>query len=521
MRRLLIIDLLGLLARSGLSAEPPPRVAFEAKGAFSTRSPIDSAVYSALKKHGLKPANRCSDAVFFRRVHLDVIGTLPQPQEVLAFLKNRRSGKRARLIDDLLSRDGFADYWALRWCDILRVKAEFPINLWPNAVQAYHRWIRDFIKYNRPYDEFARELLTSSGSNFRVPPVNFYRALQSRTPSGLAQVAALTLMGSRIEGWPEDRRVGMEAFFSRVSYKRTSEWKEEIVTLSPAPSGPITAMFPDGTVARIAPDEDPRKIFAVWLIRPENEWFAKNVVNRLWFWLLGRGVIHEPDDIRPDNPPSNPKLLAVLEKELVKSDYDLRHMIRLILNSSTYQQSPIPKGKDRQGEALFAHYIVRPLGAEVLIDALCQITGSTEKYMSPIPEPFTNIPEEQRSIALSDGSITSPFLEMFGRPARDTGLASERNRKPTEGQRLHMLNSSDVQRRIEQSARLQAMISRARGDRRQIVRGVYLAILSRLPTAEEMAVVEKYAGRSGPGSRAAAADLVWALLNTKEFLYRH
>jgi len=521
MRKLLVVIILALLAGLVRAAEPPPAATFEKKGSFSTKNPIDAAVLSALKRKNIRTAGRCSDAVFFRRVHLDLLGTLPEPQEVRAFLENRRSRKRAKLIDRLLLRDEFAEYQTLKWCDLLRVKAEFPINLWPNAVQAYHRWIRDSIRDNRPYDEFARALLTSSGSNFRVAPVNFLRAVQSRSPSGLAQATALTLMGSRIEEWPEDRRKGLEAFFSRVAFKRTAEWKEEIVTLSPAPAGPLTAMFPDGTLARIAPDEDPRQIFAHWLIRPENPWFTKNVVNRVWSWLVCRGVVHEPDDTREGNPPSNPKLLAVLEKELVSSGYDLRQLYRKILNSSTYQQSPVPRSDHREAEALFAHYIVRPLGAEVLIDALCQITGSTEKYMSPIPEPFTNIPEEQRTIELSDGSISSPFLEMFGRPARDTGLASERNPHPTEGQRLHMLNSSDIQRRIERSPRLGALLARSGRDPKKVAESLYLTILSRLPTPQELAVIREYAGRSGPGTRAAAADLVWALLNSKEFLYRH
>lgn len=523
MRRLLIVVMLALTAGVVRAAEPPPAATFEKKGSFTTGNPIDAAVLSALRRANIKPAGPCSDAVFFRRMYLDLLGTIPKPKEVLAFLADKSSKKRAKLIDELLLRDEFAEYQALKWGDLLRVKAEFPINLWPNAVQAYHRWIRDSIRDNRPYDEFARALLTSSGSNFRVPPVNFLRAVQSRSPSGLAQATALTLMGSRIEDWPEDRRAGMEIFFSRVAYKRTAEWKEEIVTLSPEPVGPLTAMFPDGTLARIAPDEDPREIFADWLIRPENPWFAKNIVNRVWCWLVGRGVIHEPDDIRAGNPPSNPKLLEVLEKELVTSGYDLQHLYRQILNSSTYQQSPVPRSDHRMAEALFAHYIVRPLGAEVLIDALCQITGTSEKYMSPIPEPFTNIPEEQRTIELSDGSISSPFLEMFGRPSRDTGLESERNPNPTEGQRLHMLNSSDVQMRIERSPGLGRLIASARGDQKKVVEALYLTILSRLPTPQELDIIREYAGqgRSGPGTRGAAADLTWALLNTKEFLYRH
>ena len=181
-------------------------------------------------------------------------------------------------------------------------------------------------------------------------------------------------------------------------------------------------------------------------------------MNRVWSWLLGRGIIHEPDDIRPDNPPSNPELLAYLERELVAAHYDLKHIFRLILNSNTYQLSSIPETDHPQGDANFSHYLPRRLEAEVLIDAICQITGTTEKYSSPIPEPFTFIPENQRSIELADGSISSSFLEMFGRPARDTGLESERNNRPTAAQQLHLLNSSHIRRKIEQSPKLRELL---------------------------------------------------------------
>ena len=202
---------------------------------------------------------------------------------------------------------------------------------------------------------------------------------------------------------------------------------------------------------KLSSDRDPREVFAGWLIDANNPWFARNIVNRAWFWLLGRGIIQEPDDIRPDNPPINPELLAYLEKELVASHYDLKHLYRLILNSQTYQLSSIPRSAKPEAAANFAFYPVRQLDAEVLSDALCEITGTTEKYSSSIPEPFTFIPEKERSIALPDGSITSSFLEMFGRPPRDTGLESERNNNPTASQRLHLLNSSHIQRKIEQS----------------------------------------------------------------------
>jgi len=494
---------------------------FESDGKYKAANDIDALVMVTLSKQGIEPANLCSDAVFVRRAYLDVIGTLPEPQEVRSFLQDRSDGKRAALIDALLERDEFADYWSLKWCDLLRVKAEFPINLWPNAVQAYHRWIHDCLRENMPYDQFARELLTSSGSNFRVPQVNFYRAIQGREPSAIAGAVALTFMGVRLENWPQERRSGMEAFFSRVAYKQTAEWKEEIVYLNPAVVETLNAVFPDGVTVKIQPAQDPRAVFADWLIAPDNPWFARNIVNRIWAWLLGRGIIHEPDDIRPENPAVHPQMLAYLEKELVKARYDLRHIYRLILNSRTYQQSSIPLSDHPDAEALFAYYPVRQLDAEVLVDALCWISGTQESYSSAIPEPFTFIPEENRSIELADGSITSQFLEMFGRPARDTGLESERNNQSTDAQRLHLLNSTHIQNKIENSSRLNGLIRIAKGNRRTLINMIYLNILSRYPTQDEMAAAEKYFQTKGINLKQATNDLAWALINTKEFLYRH
>jgi len=511
-----------LLAVAGAHGATPPVVSpFEIGAKPSPENPIDARVLAVLRARNIKPANLCSDSVFFRRVHIDVTGTLPDPRKVYEFLRDRSPGKRAALIDDLLESEEFADYWSLKWGDLLRVKAEFPINLWPNAVQAYHRWIHDAIRQNRPYNQFARELLTSSGSNFRVPAVNFYRAIQGRKPSTIAEAVGLTFMGVRLAKWPEARRAGMTAFFSRVAYKGTAEWKEVIVCLDPAPADPLDAVFPDGSKARIMPGEDPRKVFADWLLTPRNPWFTRNIVNRVWSWLMGRGIIHEPDDIRPDNPPVNPALLAYLEKELVDAKYDLKHIYRLILNSGTYQQSPIPRSDHPDAEALFAHYQVRQLDAEVLIDALCWIAGDGESYSSPIPEPFTFIPEYQRSITLADGSITSTFLEMFGRPTRDTGLESERSNKPTDAQRLHLLNSTQVQQKLDRSRRLRRLIGLAKGNRRGIIRRLYLLLLSREPTQAEVVAAAKYFSTPGVGQRNGAYDLAWALVNTKEFLYRH
>lgn len=487
----------------------------------SAPTTIDDAVFGRLRQLGIEPAAPCSDAVFVRRVYLDVIGTLPTAEEARAFLADTDPHKRSMLVERLLTRDEFADYWAMKWSELLRVKSEFPINLWPNAVQAYHHWIRTSVRDDVPYDRFVRELLTDSGSNFREPPVNFYRAVQSRDPQAIASAVALTFMGVRTDGWPAERRAGMAAFFSRIGYKQTGEWKEEIVFFDrgdPARAA-VAATFPDGRTVQVPRERDPRDVFADWLIRADNPWFARNIVNRVWSWLMGRGVIDEPDDIRPDNPPANPELLALLERELVSSGYDLRRIYRLILNSRAYQLSAVPAGGSPAALVNFAHYIARPLGAEVLIDAVDQITGTTEQYSSLIPEPYTFVPEDVRAIALADGSITSSFLETFGRPSRDTGLESERGDRPSAAQRLHLLNSSHIQRKLEQSRTLQALLQPG-GDLRPIVTNLYLTILSRFPTDDELGVAVDYAGKAG-NRRAAGLDLAWALINSEEFLYRH
>ena len=509
--------------REGIALPMAALRPYESDGSLTPESEIDKLVFGRLKRLEIQPAYPCSDAVFVRRAYLDVIGTLPTTQEVKAFLLDPNPAKRSVLIDRLLDREEFADYWAMKWSDLLRVKAEFPINLWPNAVQAFHRWIQTSIKENKPYDRFVREMLTASGSNLRVPEVNFYRAVQSKEPQAIVQAVALTFMGTRAENWPKDRLSGMAAFFSQLGYKSTAEWKEEVIYFDLAKSsasGSPAAVFPDGTPARLASGQDPREVFANWLVAPKNPWFTRNIVNRVWSWLFGRGIIHEPDDIRPDNPPANAELLAWLERQLIASHYDLKQIYRVILNSRTYQFSYIPRTSNPKGQANFCCYPLRRLEAEVLIDALCQITGTTEKYSSAVPEPFTFIPEDQRSIALADGSTTSSFLEIFGRPARDTGLESERNNRPSADQRLHMLNSSHIQRKLDQS-RLLKSIGQLKGRPQDAIGEVYLGILSRFPTDEELTIVGDYARSDKVNRREALVDLTWALVNSAEFLYRH
>jgi hypothetical protein len=519
----------------------PEDSVYETAKAVAPESPIDKIVFREFSRKGLRPLT-CTDAVFLRRAYIDVIGTLPTAQEAREFLKDPSLNKRRALIDRLLARDEFADYWAMKWSDLLRVKAEFPVNLWPNAAQAYHRWIRASLRDNKPYDRFVRELLTSNGSNFRVGPVNFYRAVQSKTPEGIASAVALAFMGSRTDHWSTNGVAGLAVFFSQLSYKPTREWKEEIVFWNPeqelpapaapgtnavaaapvpARAGPLVGLLPDKTKIKLPPDRDPREIFADWLITPNNPWFTLAISNRVWFWLLGRGIIHEPDDIRANNPPSHPALLAYLQKELVKSGYDTKHLFRLILNSRTYQLSSVaPASQVKAGEALFAYYPLRRLDAEVLIDAINKVTGTTDLYTSAIPEPFTFIPANKPAIALPDGSITSSFLELFGRPARATGMENERVNKPLPPQRMHLLNSSHIQRKLEDGPVMKMLLG---GNRKQaeIIEELYLTILSRYPTPSEAARVDAYIKSGVVKGREAGLDLAWALINSAEFLYRH
>jgi len=515
----------GLLVTATLMAanvDPPFAAVFESRATFSPHGRIDELVLARLRQLGIAPANPCSDAVFVRRAYLDAIGTLPTGEEASAFLADPSPDKRRALIDRLLERPEFADYWAMKWSDLLRVKAEFPINLWPNAAQAYHRWIWESIRDNKPYDQMARELLTSSGSNFRVPPVNFYRAMVNRDPRGIAQTVALTFMGVRAEKWPAPQLDKMAAFFSQVGSKATREWKEEIIFFDPSKSPAAKdAILPDGMRVRLMGDRDPREVFTDWLTSPRNPWFARAMANRVWAWLMGRGIVEEADDFRPDNPPSNPELLAHLEQELIASHYDLKHLYRLILNSAVYQLSPIQRSGDPRAGANFAFYPLRRLDAEVLIDALCQITGTTEQYTSAIPEPYTVMPDGERAINLPDGSITSSFLELFGKPPRDTGMEAERNNRPSAAQRLHLLNSSHVQRKLEQSPKLIELMTRNAKDPKAVVTGVYLAILSRPPSEDEWKAVQAYSAAGNAKGRQAVLDLAWALINTPEFLCRH
>lgn len=502
-----------------------------------TTNKIDELVLAQLKALGIPPSPVCTDAEFLRRVYLDSIGVLPTPAEAKAFLADTDPQRRAKLIDKLLQREEFADHWALKWGDLLRIKSEYPSNLWPNGVQAYYRWIRQAIARNKPYDQFVRELLVSSGSNFRDGPCNYYRALKRRDPQGFAEATALVFMGARLEcarchahpteGWTRDDNLGMAAFFAQVQFKGSQEWKEEIVYLDPdrklrdpRTGAAIAPKYLGGAAPQFAPGEDPRVKFAAWLTSPENPWFARNIVNRVWYWLLGRGIVQEPDDLRPTNPPSNPALLAHLERELVSHKYDLRHIYRLILNSQVYQLSSRTSDQNAADVTMFSHYGMKRLGSEQLVDAIGQVTETSEEFTSAIPEPYTVLPRGWRAEQLADGSIGTPVLELFGRPSRDTAYESERCTQTSMGQELYLVSSAQLDGKVSKSPRIDRLMKAGKSDA-EIVEELYLAALSRPCSDEEKQKVLTHVAAQSGARKQALQDVMWALLNTKEFLFNH
>lgn len=491
---------------------------------------IDRIILKNLKVYHLKPAVLCSDAVFLRRVYIDLIGTVPDPQEARAFLNDQTENKRAILIDRLLNEDRFVDYWSMKWCDLLKVKSEFPINLWPNGVAAYHRWIQKAIRENMPYDHFAKILLTSDGSNFRCGPANFYRACQNRDPVSLAESAAQVFLGFQLAPMPKEKQEQMAKFFTRISYKGSAQWKEEIVYWNRKPLDSPDVVFPDGSQGSVAAGQDPRSVFADWLIQPGNKAFNNNIVNRIWFWIFQRGIVHEPDDFRADNPPCCPGLLEYLSNELVQNKYDLKHIYRLIFNSRTYQQSSITDNDYQDAEKYFAVYPVKRIEAEVLQDIFIKIFHLQLTYMSEVPEPYSFLPDRLQTVELSDAGITNSFLEMFGRSTRDTGLETDRNNDVTASQQLFFINSNEINNwvkkmsqqfgKMRQLVNAENMKSGKKYDPAAGIDNIWLTLLSRFPSNQEREYYRQIMKLSKNAAQS-QEDCIWSIVNGKEFLCRH
>ena len=500
---------------------------FETEIKTVERNDIDKVVFAGLKKLNREPAPLCSDSVFVRRVYYDLTGGPPSFKDAYDFLRTNDKNKRAKLIDELLEKRDFADYWAMKWCDFLRVKAEFPINLWPNGAMVYYRWVHNALYTNMPYDQFARSLLLADGSNFRDPTANFYRALSPRTPEGTADAVARTFMGVRLASMSPDQRRGMVTMFSRIAIKKTAEWKEEVVYWDRTPLENSNITFPNGRSGKVGEDQDPREVFTDWLVKPNNSIFNFNIVNRIWYWLMSRGIVNEPDDFRASNPPVYPELLALLERELVEHQYDLRHIYRLIMNSHIYQQSSIARKDFTESEKYFAVFPIRRFDAEILQDTIIKIFGVRFTYKSEVPEPFTYIPAQIRTVMVYDSGITNEFLETFARASRDSGLTTDRINKTSQSQQLYFLNSTDMnnwtRRLIDQINGFlpKGGQSSPAAEQERLMNVIWMTLLSRMPTTAEQLTLRQIFGANRTWTRDDVHDIVWAVVNTKEFLCQH
>jgi hypothetical protein len=485
---------------------------------------IDTLVFRKLRQMRILPSELCSDEEFVRRVYLDVLGILPTIEETQAFLEDRNPEKRARLIDELLQRPEFAEFWAVRWGDLLRVNAK---KMSASGVHKFHRWLVQALRDNMPYHEFVAELLLAQGSTLANPPANYYRA--AADVNDCTETTAQVFLGVRIqcakchnhpfERWTQDNYYGIAAFFNRVQRKNSASPDEMIVWM--ARSGEVTQprtgqrmqpWLPGTGTLELAGEADRREAFVQWLQRPDNPLFAQVAVNRLWGHLFGRGIVEPVDDFRASNPPSHGELLEALARDFVEHGFDQKRTLRLILNSRTYQLSSRKNPFNEDDQRYFSHATTRMLSAEQLLDAICRVTG--------VPEKFPGLPAGTRATQLPSPDVNHAFLKVFGQPAREMACQCERSSESNLSQALQMINGPLVHAKLrDPSNRFRRALAAGRSHE-SIVRELYLAALCRQPGELELAAALEHIAAS-PSAEEALEDVCWALLNAKEFLFQH
>ena len=489
---------------------------------------IDRAVFAKLNRMRIAPSEVCTDGEFIRRVFLDAAGILPAPAEVEAFGADETAGKRAKLVDRLLTRPEFHDFWTLKFADILRANARL---IQSKGTYVFTRWIKSQLEQNTPMDRFVRALLTADGSTFKNPAANYYRI--SRDPESSVETTAQLFLGVRIqcakchnhpfERWTQDDYYGFAAFFARVRQKQGPLPDDEVIfsahegdvrqprtgrVMKPkALGGPVLDDRGDADA-----DTDRRARLAAWLTGPDNPFFARSLVNRVWFHLMGRGIVEPVDDFRDSNPPSNDELLDGLTAAFVQSRFDLKALIRTILTSRTYQLSARTNGLNADDTLYFSHAYTRLLPAEVLLDAISTVTGTAT--------PFDGLPKGARATQIADGKLDNPFLKTFGRPARELACECERESDSNLSQALQLIGGATVNGKLRDDAGRMARLAASKATPEAIARELYQVALSRAPNSSELAAAGKHLSGT-PDRRQAIEDLGWVLINSKEFLFRH
>lgn len=485
---------------------------------------IDRLINRKLALLGLEASPRCSDSDFLRRVSLDLIGTLPTPVEVRAFLADPNPNKRQKIVEDLLSRPEYVDYWTLQWGDILRGTRNA---LGEKGLVAFHQWLRNSVARNKPWNHLARELVLAQGSMLDDGAANYFRA--SETPETMAETTAQVFLGVRMqcakchnhpyERWTQTQYYQLAAFYARVRTKNGEAADERIVytvnsgdVAHPRTKQPVVPTALDAAPLPANYEGDRRKALADWLTNPKNPFFAKIIVNRVWKHLMGQGLVEPVDDMRVTNPPTNAALLDWLAKDFVRHGYDLKYLIRTIVASEAYQRSAIPTPRNAADTRYYSHYFFKRLAAEPLLDAVTAATGVAEK--------FGGYPAGLRATALPDTTAQSYFLDLFGRPARNIVCQCERLDAPNLGQILHFMNGKAINARIAAKDGRVAKLIEAKLPDVKLIEELYLSTLSRFPTDDEtMEALMSFA--LAKERQKEAEDLLWALLNSKEFLFNH
>jgi hypothetical protein len=492
------------------------------------KTPVDGLVWNRLASLRIHPSGGATDPEFLRRVYLDVIGALPTPEESRAFLADSDPSKRQRLVDRLLERPEYADYWALKWADLLRVNKG---NLGAKGAYTFYQWIRGAMASNVPYDRFVRELITASGNSAENGAVNYFRVLSK--PQEAAASTSQVFLGVRLEcaqchhhpfeKWSQDDYYGMVGFFTRLAARPATPGaavllpggQEEAVnprTGNAVPARPLLAAPSDLT--NIA---DRRERLAEWMTRTDNPFVARMVVNRIWAQFMGRGLVEPVDDFRDTNPPTNPELLDYLARYLVENRYDVKAVMRVILNSHAYQLSGTTNPSNLGDEQNFSRAYPKRLSAEVMLDAISQATGT--------PTEFPGMPPGTRAVQMWDSEWSlqwqSYFLNAFGRPPRTSPCDCERSQEPTIAQVLHLMNAPEIQAQLAgREGRARKLAESALSDER-VIEELFLAAYSRPPNPKELAASRAaFAGAGGDRARV-AEDLLWALLNSVEFVFNH
>lgn len=490
---------------------------------------IDGHVWNKLERLGITPSDPASDATFLRRAYLDVIGRLPKPDEVRSFLADRSPDKKTKLIDSLLRRPEYADYWANKWADLLRPN---PYRVGIKAVYNLDAWLRDAFRKNKPYDRFVRELLTAKGSTFRNGAAVVFR--DRREPAEITTIVSQLFLGVRLdcarchhhpfEVWGQDDFYSLASFFARIGRKGVGlsppiSGGEEIIfagdrgEVRHPVSGAVLAPRPlGGAPAVLDKDSDPREVLAEWLTSDDNPYFARVIVNRVWADLMGRGLVEPVDDLRATNPPSNGPLLDALAAEFRKQRYDLKKLIRTIMTSHVYGLSSTPNKRNLADTRNYSRHYRQRLRAEVLLDAVSDITQ--------IPETFSAAPPGTRAMQLWTVRTQSVFLDSFGRPDPNQDPPCERTSDTTVVQALHLMNAPNLHNKVTADKGQAATLTRNKKTPAEIVEALYLLVYNRLPSVEEKADCVKLFEGKGATRRQVTEDLLWALLNTPEFMFK-